>query len=168
MKSPHTELVTSGADRWPEFKEAAFYEDGSLRDIYVHQTQLEDWNRAAQFIAGRRYQLKLLGEWHQLTFPDDLGRLFPTDDLIDRPVLGINVNGAILMCHFFDPERIELDLMPNEVNSPETLDAIFDFLLGLASAVGKRVDLTEENVPDAVIFRALPGSATIQYMNYGN
>ena len=168
MKSPRIELVASRANRWPEFREAAFYQDGSLRDIYVHETHFEDWNRAAQFIAAQKYPLQFLGEWYQLMFPEDLERLFPTGDLTDRPVLGIDVGGVILMCHFFDPERIELDLMPKEVNGPERLDAIFDFLRGLASAVGKRVDLTEENVPDAVIFRALPGSSTIQYMNYGN
>jgi hypothetical protein len=167
MNTPRVESVASGANSWPEFKEAAFYQDGSLRDIYVHDTQIDDWNRAAQFIA-QKYQLQFLGEWHQLKFPDDLDRLFPTGDLIDRPVLGIDISGVTLTCHFFDTEKIELDLLPSEVSDPERLDAVFDFLRGLASAVGKRADLTEENVPDAVIFRALPDGSTIEYMNYQN
>ena len=46
----------------------------------------------------------------------------------------------------------------------ETLDELFGFLLGLATALDKRVDLTDEGDPDRVIFVALPGTDSVSYV----
>jgi hypothetical protein len=59
--------MNKATHRWDVF-EAEFYRDGSLRDIYVLDTQLQDWDAAANFIA-RRYRFKFTGGWQEATFP---------------------------------------------------------------------------------------------------
>jgi hypothetical protein len=166
MKIPRRELAKDAHGGWNEFK-SVFNLDGSLRDVYVHGPGLEGWIRAAQAIVEKGYPLRFIGGWDQLRFPEDVKRLFFSDPEGDSPVLSIDVGGACLMCHFFDPDRIEFDLNPSDIDSPERLDGIFSFMRVLASSVGKQVELTEENVPDAVCFRTY-SNGLIEYMNYSD
>lgn len=70
-------------------------------------------------------------------------------------------------CHFFAVEQIEFDLDPAEVSDPSRLEGLFAFMKGLASAVGKDVLLTPENVPSIVIFRCRPGATHVEHVPFG-
>ena len=53
---------------------------------------------------------------------------------------------------------------PSDVNSPERLDELFNFMKGLANAVGKDVILTGENEPECPLFRCRPQCILVDYM----
>lgn len=151
--------------RWDIFK-AEFYRDGSLRDIYVLDTQLRDWNAAAKFIA-QRYRLEFTGGWKEATFPTDIGQLFPTSPDSQLTALSFDVEGVRVNCHFFTTDEIEFDVDPAEVNEPSRLDALFAFMKELATAVGKDVILTPENMREIAIFRCRPEGDQVEHIPFG-
>jgi len=157
--------MNQATQQWTVF-EAEFYRDGSLRDIYVLDTQLQDWAAAANFIA-RRYRFEFTGAWQEASFPSDIERLFPTDPESPLTTLSLDVSGVRVNGHFFTAHEIEFDLDPAEVSDPSRLDGLFAFMKGLASAVGKDVLLTPENMREIAIFRFRSGADQIEHVPFG-
>lgn len=137
--------------------------DGSLRDIYVHDTTIGDWRSAWAWLRAKGYQLNYSVDGQSRDLPED-----PQDALSLRKtaatLLSIHVGSIQVNCHFFDVDDLEMDIDPKQVTSDETLDELFGFLLGLAAVLDKRVDLTDEGDPDRVIFVALPGTDSVSYV----
>ena len=150
---------------WKTFADE-FYRDGSLRDIYVFDVRLEDWTAVARFIVGQGYRIEFSGAWTQPTFPSDMARLFLSGPESELTLLSIDVSGVQICCHFFSQDEIEFDLDPDDVQDGSRLAALFEFMKGLADALGKDVVLTPENIPDIVIFRCSPG-ADMVYTPFG-
>jgi hypothetical protein len=165
LSNPSYADMNQATQRWEDF-EAEFYRDGSLRDIYVLDTQLQDWCAAANFIA-RRYRFEFTGGWQEAIFPRDIGQLFPTGPERQLTALSLDVSGVRVNCHFFTADEIEFDLDPAEVSDPSRLDGLFAFMKGLASAVGKDVLLTPENMREIAIFRCHPGADQMEHVPFG-
>jgi hypothetical protein len=157
--------MSQATEQWKAF-EAEFFQDGSLRDIYVLDTQLQDWRAAAEFI-NRQYKFEFTGPWQEANFPRDLKRLFATSQESGMTSLFLDVSGVRVTSHFFTIYEIEFDIDPAEVTDPFKLDRLFAFMKGLASAVGKDVILTPENMPDIAIFRCRPGADQIEHIPFG-
>ncbi len=135
----------------------AFEADGSLRDIYVAPADLRDWREALGYIRARGQSLHftLSGTGHALpASPEECFSFRPARD----PLLHFEVAGISLACHFFSKEELELDLLPNSVQSAEQVSALRTFLSGLANALGKVVRLTRENQRDDVLWTVPPTS----------
>jgi hypothetical protein len=125
--------------------------DGSLRDIYVQETSLEDWQRVLRLIQQGPYAAEFFAEDSPQPFPDDVHVLFR--DPSTRPGrLWFSVGGVHLACHFFRPEEIEFDLDPREVTEA-TLPGLLRFMADLGDATGHTVVLTPENCREAPVFR---------------
>jgi len=157
--------MTQALEKWSLF-EREFYRDGSLRDIYVLDATPQDWVEAARFLA-TAYSLRFSGGWNGATFPSDVLTLFPKTETDLLSLLSIDVCGMHVNCHFFVDDEIEFDVAPEEVISGDRLDAVFGFMKGLATAVGKDAVLTPENMRDIVIFRARPGSDLVEHSPCG-
>ena len=114
-----------------------------------------------------RYHFEFTGAWQEATFPCNIDRLFPTGPESQLTTLSLHVSGVRVNCHFFTPEEIEFDLDPAEVNDPANLDGLFAFMKGLATAVGKEVVLTPENMREIAIFRCRPGADQIEHVPFG-
>ena len=135
----------------------AFEADGSLRDIYVAPVGLRDWQEALTYLRahGQAVQFTLSGMLHTLpAATDELFAFRPARE----PLLRFQVAGISIACHFFNPAELELDLVPNTVRSAEQVSALRSFLSGLASALGKEVRLTRENLREEVLWRVSSAS----------
>jgi hypothetical protein len=152
-------------ENWSRFA-PEFYQEGSLRDIYVFNAQLEDWNKVIRFIVGR-YRIAFSGAWTQTEFPQQISCLFPEGPDSELTTRTVDVAGVRVHCHFFTEEETEFDLNPGEVVDPVRLGSVFEFMQGLASAVSKDSVLTPENMPEIVIFRCRPGLGTIEHTPCG-
>lgn len=157
--------MSQASSQWDTFA-MEFYRDGSLRDIYVFETDLEDWRKMATFV-GRNYQFTFCGEWREATFPPEIAVLFPRNDESALTMLAIDVTGVRVNCHFFDAREIELDLDPADVRDPSALNGIFTFMKGLARSVEKDVLLTPENMREIAIFRCRPREDLIEHAPFG-
>ena len=158
-------MMSEVVQRWSAF-EPEFYRDGSLRDIYVLNTQLPHWAAAVDFVA-ERYALSFTGAWQGASLPRDIEQLFPTDPESQATALSVDVGGVLVNCHFFAVDEIEFDLDPADVRDPSRLDGLFAFMKGLANAVGKDVLLTPENMREIAIFRCRPGAEQIEHVPFG-
>jgi hypothetical protein len=158
--------MNQATEHWGTFA-GEFYRDGSLRDIYVFNTRLRDWANAAAFIVDQKYKVEFSGAWAQPRFPSDIAKLFPKGPESELTVLAIELSGVEVNCHFFSPNEIEFDLDPAEVSDPSKLDGVFNFMKGLANAVGKDVVLTPENMPQIEIFRCRHHGDLVEHTPFG-
>lgn len=152
-------------EHWETFK-AEFYRDGSLRDILVSGTNLKDWNRMAEHIAGK-YRFRFSGGWSNSVFPDNLAALFPAGPDSSLTLLSIDVSGVVLNCHFFTEEEIELDLNPADIDQPSKLQDLFDFMSDIARVLNKDVVMTPEGMPEIPIFRVSPQLKDVEHTPFG-
>lgn len=150
------------ASPWDLVAEAFRY-DGMTRDIYILETDISHWQRALAYIARRYDCVRFHGGWNGPDFPLDVATtLFPRDPEAPRTTMTVDISGLHVNCHFFALEEIEFDLDPADVMDADRLEAVIRFMSGLASAAGKDVLLTAENVRDAVILRCRPSSERVE------
>lgn len=148
---------------WSLYQKEFQVTNGSLRDIYVHDTTIGDWRSTWAWLRSKGYQLSYSVDGQARELPED-----PQEALSLRKtaatLLSIHIGSVQVNCHFFGVDDIEMDIDPQQVTSDETLEALFSFLLGLSGVLNKRVDLTDEGDPDRVIFVALPGADGVSYV----
>lgn len=129
----------------PDFKP-----DGSLRDIYVQNASLLDWDRTVAMLHRHYAPLTFTRDGEPFAPPDSAAAIFA--ERHDATIaLDFEVHGIELACHFFTQDEIEFDLPPEQVNSPERFSALQHFLRLLATTVGKRVVLSPESAPTSPI-----------------
>jgi hypothetical protein len=150
------------AARWDRVSRD-FAPDGSLRDIYIENTTLADWERTIAHIQKRYGPVRFTIDGESAPIPANPGEIF--DIRSDRSaLLTFAVEGIEIAAHFFVASEIEFDLIPNQVNASVRFDALLEFLRGLAGLLQKPVILTAENAKNAVILRAVPDLQAVEYV----
>ena len=135
---------------WKEIKNKIYYWDGSWRDIYIHETNHQDWGKWIDFVNSN---FKI--DWYN-------GKTESDDNKIDFEVIQEYWNGKHDYCstakvyidkiqinaHFFDDTEIENDIDPREFNSIDDHNRLIDFMTKLSKSLNKSVYLTPENCPE--------------------
>jgi hypothetical protein len=144
---------------WQAVK-GAFLQDGSLRDIYIVGSTLDDWQSVFEVLKTSEYVFRFSrqGEVQPLS-ADILQTAHENYDL--GYLLQVDVGGPLLNCHFFPNEEIEFDLDPREVVSIDAAERVFSFMRRLGSAVKKPVHLTGENMKEWLLFVYEPHTGEI-------
>jgi hypothetical protein len=128
-----------------------FEVDGSLRDIYIFDTNKDVWNNLIQSINKSSYKHEFCHGEKELPLPkefDGIKKLQETDSTI----LKIFINNKIQVnCHFFTESEIEMDIAPNEITDEEKYNMLIMFLKWLSDSLNKPTVLTHENAPELVI-----------------
>lgn len=114
--------------------------EGSLRDVYVLQTDPSDWEKLMEF--GASFSLTYTFDGTKCALPN-VDSVFSNRD--GSHLLRVNLGSATANCHFFGMSEIELDLDPREIQNPKTHDEVLSFIEGLAGAIRKPVLITPEN-----------------------
>jgi hypothetical protein len=141
---------------------ADFEADGSLRDIYVLGTTLEDWRAVLSLVTAPPYAATMDGE-------DASDISANARALLAHPaphLLSIRVGRVDLCCHFFSENEVEFDFVPNGLTEDD-LSGLLTFMTSLGRLTGKLVVMTPENVPTHPIFRFDPQRETIEYLPPG-
>ncbi len=148
--------------RWEDVAEA-FEPDGALRDIYVENVALEEWERTLAEIQKNYGPVAFTVDGQPAPLPSNVRDIFGLR-FEHSPLLSFSVAGIELACHFFAEDEIEFDLVPGQVNGPNRLHGLIEFLRQLASLLKKPASLTAENARNAVILRAQPEAAHVEYI----
>jgi hypothetical protein len=84
-------------------------------------------------------------------------------------MLEIMLQGFTLNSHFTSTNQIQLNVLPEDVNSAEKADAVFHLMRGVANALDKHVFLTPElgsatddELRQNALCVAAPNSTTVQ------
>lgn len=133
---------------WNEIK-WIFKTDGSLRDIYIKNTKIEDWKILINYLninhivqygpsGENKEPNKIDLEYVIHYFNDETGEL-------ETKIVSIIVDDIIINLHFFSVDEIELDIDPKEIYSFDNYRKILDFMIQLSELLDKPVILTGEN-----------------------
>jgi hypothetical protein len=152
---PHVAAPAAGwSNRCMDWQRVArdFEADGSLRDIYVQGTGLNDWQNVVDALRESWPSPAYTLDGEPAALPRRVEAIF------DAPreqaaLLSLAVGDARVTCHFFVEDEIEFSVDPREIAGPAQVEALTEFMALLGRATGKTVMLTLENAPEAVIFR---------------
>ena len=136
---------------WDDIK-WIFEIDGALRDIYVQEVSISDWEKLIDLL-NEKYSVKyvITGEERNLNQIDTEHVLkFLTDETgeMDSPFVSIDIGGIQINCHFFLTDQIEFDLNPKQINSIEDFDKVKKFMETVSQSLSNQVTLTGENSPE--------------------
>ena len=141
----------SGADILKE----VFYQDGSLRDVYVRETTGDDWQKLITFLESGEYQVTYKLDGTEGPLPSDFSDIEKHIGELGQ-LLSIYIEGVRMNSHFFGTQEIELDLLPDEVDTEEKAESVFRFMAEMGRLLGKEVILTPENGREYVMVRFDP------------
>ena len=142
---------------WHELKEQIYFEDGSFRDIYVFDINLEEWENWVNFV-NQNYEVEFVyGETEQRTFSIDFSavkKYWSTKDAFGN-FATVKIGEININCHFFMPSEFENDISPKEFKSLDDHKLLTDYLKELSTIFNKKVLLTWENSPEFVLLEVL-------------
>jgi hypothetical protein len=148
--------------RGPDVLKDVFYQDGSLRDIYVRGTSADDWQKLITFLKFGKYKITYELDSVESPLPTDFSDIQKYMGE-EAQLLSIYIEDVRLNCHFFWAEEIELDLLPNEVDTEEKAETILRFMMEVGRLLGKEVILTPENGQEYVMVRYDPKANLMEY-----
>ncbi|WP_157209271.1 hypothetical protein [Mariniflexile maritimum] len=128
-----------------------FEKDGALRDIYVQNATISDWERVVELL-NSEYKLtfgvyednltdKIEFEYVKTMFADETGELETKSATID-------LNGIVVKCYFFLENQIEFDINPTEIKTESDFNKITDFMKSVSAKLEKQITLCGENQPE--------------------
>lgn len=140
---------------------SAWQIDGSFRDIYVLNTNLQDWQTALDFLRDAYHPTYKIDGVEVLPFTDVVTVFKNSNE--QSHLVAIQVHGVSIHCHFFLVRKIEFDIDPREVDSENKEEAILNFMKELAETLGKEAVLTFEGAEHWVLLRVSPGRPEPEY-----
>lgn len=125
-----------------------FKPDGTLRDIYVQDVTLADWEKLIDFL-NLNYDIRY-GEEEKKQIDKEYVLRFLKDETgeLEIKVLKIGFKGVNIHCYFFLPDQIEFDVDPLEIKTINDFESIETFMISISKTLKNQVTLTEENSPE--------------------
>lgn len=157
MTDPNDSRITAVLD-WSA-QQRDFKRDGTLRDIYIHETTLADWSSVVRLLVAE-HGAQLARGGLAMPAPADLGDVFTSEI---RWWLGFSIGRIEVDCHFFTPDEIELSFDPDSVTEPG-LPGLLGLLVDLGEITRKAVILTYENLIQTVFFSYQPADRQLVWL----
>jgi hypothetical protein len=136
--------------------------DGALRDIYVHDVSVAEWNDMIAVARGTCSGLRVTSLDQQL--PHELAKNHFFGD--SRATISFRVGSVSISGHCFDSSEIELSFAPQEITSSIDLGHLLEFAVTLAAFLQRPAFVTRENLPEAPVFRIDP-NGNVQFFAPG-
>src|SRR3989441_1094988 len=124
------------------WKEVFAPDSGTLLDVRVYDTTAADYDRLLGMLA-TQYRVLYLEDGNAKDLPD-YATIIRRRDLVSVSI-AIDVFGVEVKCFFWGENELTLDLRPEDVDSTEKAQGIFDLMKAIANTLNKRVLLTAEN-----------------------
>jgi hypothetical protein len=128
-----------------------FVPDGSLRDIYVVDTDVDVWRRALSLLLSTSDSVR-----HRVAGGVELPAVDSAEQLLPYLKVGNPTHAMVAfwrdgieyVCHFFAVDEIELDIELAAIDGPKALDALVRLVEALGRATERGVSVTRENCRD--------------------
>lgn len=133
---------------WQLLKEKVYYEDGSLRDIYMLNTTAADWEKWVEFV-NQNYRVEWYDSKSNITKPNiDFASIesYWRDERATTTAK-IFLDTIQINAHFFDDSEIENDLDPREFKNIKQHYKLLSYLNSFSNLCNKPIVVTPENDP---------------------
>ena len=128
-----------------------FEKDGALRDIYVQNATISDWEKTVDLL-NSEYKLTFGVYEYNLTDKIDFGyvKTMFADETgeLETKSATIDLSGIVVKCFFFLENQIEFDINPTEIKTESDFNKITDFMKSISSKLEKQITLCGENQPE--------------------
>ena len=128
-----------------------FEKDGALRDIYVQNSTISDWEKVVDLL-NSEYKLTFGVYEDNLTDKIDFGyvKTMFADETgeLETKSATIDLSGIVVKCFFFLENQIEFDINPTEIKTQSDFNKITDFMKSISSKLEKQITLCGENQPE--------------------
>lgn len=150
-------------ESWQELENNVYFKDGSLRDIYVFNTDIEDWQKWANFVNENYRVLFNNYAYGETKNQIDFKEVINYWDGIQEECLDASVflDTTEVKTFFFDVSFIENDITPKDIRSINDHHNLMLYMKGLSKTLNKEVVLTAENSPEIVLIRVVSDEITI-------
>ena len=143
---------------WQKIKEEVYYQDGSLRDIYILGTTKDDWQKWVNFV-NQYYRVSFSANDSEARYDN-----IPWAIIEDRFAgnydfscqASVYIEGIILNTFFFTEDQIENDITPSEISTHKSHEQLMHYMQAIASLLNKPVRLTDENHPEQLLIEVNP------------
>jgi hypothetical protein len=120
--------------------------DGALRDIYVDNTSIKDWENILDKFKNSDFSINYFVDEIESNLPTNASSLFTNGQ--NSVKLQLKKENIIINAYLFISDQIEFDIDPRDFVAKEQHSFIFEFLNLLSDATNKTVKLCEENSGD--------------------
>lgn len=126
-----------------------FFNDGSLRDIYVLEGDLSDWQKFYDWIRTSPWKILFYKDGKITAYEEkDVAKIFDEKENGGIHLMSIDIKGVLINCHFFSVDELEFDIEPKKVKNVSQAIGVFGFMIKLSKILGKESILTLENCPE--------------------
>jgi hypothetical protein len=136
--------------------------DGALRDMYVHDVGVAEWNDMIAVARGASLDLSVTSLDQQV--PHELTQNHFAGD--SRATILFRVGSVSISGHCFDSSQIELSFAPDEITSSIDLGHVLEFAVKVTAILQRPAFVTPENLPEAPIFKIDP-TGDVQFLAPG-
>jgi hypothetical protein len=142
--------------KWEAIKADSAW-DGSLRDIYVRQTDIADWQKLLDSLRQSKYPIvSSFSGGDEIPIPTTIDDSFFDRQDVPRQTIAILVDAIQVNCHFFLKDEIELDIDPRQITNQSDLNSLLEFIQFVGTMTDKTTILTYENMQNAIILEYVP------------
>lgn len=138
----------------PELLNNFLNPDGALRDIYVENTSIKDWENILDIFKKSDFTINYFIDEIESNLPANVSSLFTNSQNSVR--LQLKKETIIINTYLFLNDQIEFDIDPRDFVTEEQHSVIFEFLKLLSDATNKTIILCEENSADTPFLILLP------------
>ena len=132
--------------------------DGALRDFYILDVVPSDWDRFLAAVPSIVERVVFTRDDKDVTIPSSFARIWAMKEETPESttLMTMWVSGQTVCCHFFCDSEIELDFLPNAVDTEQRWNHLRAFFQYVVDTIGKKGIITHENMQDFVIEEIVP------------
>lgn len=134
---------------WDELS-CDFAYDGSLRDIYVLDTAISDWQKILEAVRRIKLSPVYTVDGIAMELPTSVKEIFDARECA-TPLLKLYISRVCFHCHFYCEKEVEFDFRTDDVNGPEGLQVVLNFMYLLGKETLREVVVTPENDKELLI-----------------
>jgi len=130
-----------------------FEPDGSLLDIYVQETTLDDWFTLIDYL-NANYKVKYVPTSSDNETEGKINKDYVTTFLLDTTgeleckTVSVFSDNLVFNCHFFLKDEIEFDTDPREFKGQKDFETLIAFMTAISKTLNKEIILTAEGSSD--------------------
>lgn len=138
-----------------------FYQDGSLRDIYILQSHLFEWDMLFDFFESNpKIEFLIFKDGEEVIERLSVNKINNLNNDYSMSIQ-IKYHDILIIGYFREADYIEFDITPKEIVSLEEVFIVIEFMKEISKITKKVVILTPEMDMQEEYIRVLPTGETI-------